>query len=90
MSQVIVTNDNLKEKRTQSSEQEHQIDRDAVVMRWRLSSVTGKSPVLAVIGLLFLPVALFWGFLLLLIGLVVAVIRLAFAFMGTIWPRRPT
>ena len=67
MSQVVVTDDNLKSRRIKSGEQERQIDRESGFDKWKLSDVTKFDPVAAGLGLVALPVALSWY----VIGLVV-------------------
>jgi hypothetical protein len=69
MSQVVVTDDNLKSRRIKSGEQERQIDRESGFDKWKLSDVTKFDPVAAVLGLVALPVVLSWY----AIGLVVKI-----------------
>ncbi len=74
MSQVIVTDDILNIKREESKRQEHKIDRESVFDHWRLNDITGRDPVAAAIGVLAMPVVVFWS-------LVAGCITLAFSVM---------
>jgi hypothetical protein len=61
MSQVIITDDNLKSKRTASATQEHAIDREGQFLKWRRNDITGFDPIAAAAGLAMAPVVfLFW------------------------------
>ena len=60
MSQVIVTEDNLKSRRMKSAEMERKIDSEGAMNRWRMSDITGFDPVAAAVGLAVLPIALSW------------------------------
>ena len=69
MSQVIVTEDNLKEKRAKTAEQERNIDRDSYLTKWKKSTDATKfNPAIAVIGVVVLPIVGFWAFILLLLS----------------------
>lgn len=61
MSQVIVTDDVLNIKREESKRQEHKIDRESAFAHWRRNDITGRDPVAAVIGVLAMPVVVFWS-----------------------------
>jgi hypothetical protein len=66
MSQVVVTDDSLKQRRLRSGEQERQIDREGQFKKWLKSDITGFDPIAALVGLAVLPVVAVWyliGFL---------------------------
>jgi hypothetical protein len=60
MSQVVVTEDNLKQRRLRSGEQEKRIDREGQFRKWLKSDITGFDPIAAVVGLAVLPVVAIW------------------------------
>lgn len=60
MSQVVVTDDNLKQRRLRSGDQERQIDRESQFKKWLKSDITGFDPVAALVGLAVLPVVAVW------------------------------
>ena len=59
MSQVIVTEDRLKEKRQKSAAQEQRIGRDDLD-RFRRSDVTKQDPAATVLGLVLMPLFGVW------------------------------
>jgi hypothetical protein len=63
MSIVIVTKDQLNQKRDFTRNQEQHIDKEQMFQKWRLSDVTKPSLVLKVIGMAFMPIVIFWGVL---------------------------
>jgi len=63
LSQVIVTNDELKSKREKSRDQERRIERESGFAKWRRNDITGRDPRLTVIGLALLPVVGLWTLL---------------------------
>lgn len=67
MSQVIVTEDNLKNRRLKSGAQERQIDREGQFQQWRRSDITGFDPFLLLFQIVMLPLVFSWY----LIGLLV-------------------
>jgi hypothetical protein len=70
MSQVIVTEDNLNDKRARSREQEHNIDRDSYLGRWKKATdATKPSFAAAAIGIAALPIIGFWAFILFLMSI---------------------
>lgn len=69
MSQVVVTDDKLKSRRTQSAKKELQIDREGQFAKWRMSDITKFDPIAAAIGIALLPVFFSWY----LIGLLIKV-----------------
>jgi hypothetical protein len=60
MSQVVVTEDNLKSRRVKSGEQEKQIDLNSPFKKWLRSDITGFDPILAVFEIAVLPIVLSW------------------------------
>lgn len=60
MSQVVVTEDSLKQRRLRSGEQERQIDRESQFKKWQLSDITGFDPIAALVGVAVLPVVAIW------------------------------
>lgn len=86
MSQVIVTDDNLKKQREQSAEQEHRIDREGQFQRWRKSDITGKDLVATAVGFAVLPVVGLWAFLTALIAGMLTICRFAFKALGAVIP----
>ena len=86
MSQVIVTEDNLKQRRQKSAESERKIDSEGAMSQWRMSDVTGFDPVAAAVGLAVLPVALSWyiigGLVKLAIYVAISISRLVGALIG--------
>lgn len=60
MSQVVVTEDNLKARRLKSGDQEKNIDREGLFNKWRRSDITGFDPIAALVGVAALPVLVSW------------------------------
>ena len=63
MSQVIVTEDSLADKRRASAEQEQKIDVSSRFKQWRRSDITGRDLFATAVGLAVLPPLAFWFFL---------------------------
>lgn len=61
MSQVIVTQDNLLDRRQRSREQERHIDTDAQFVKWKRSDVTGPDVFRKTVGLAVMPVLGLWA-----------------------------
>lgn len=78
LSQVIVTEDKLSDKRKQSRDQEHRIKVESQLARWRRDDVTKPDPVKKIIGLLATPVLGIWAGL---ATLIVAAMLLMRAFL---------
>lgn len=89
MSQVIITEDQLKDRRQQSAAQEHKINRDGVVARFRKSDVTGFDPIKKAIGLAALPIVAIWSAILFAIGLAIGISGVIFRGIGKIWRQSP-
>lgn len=78
MSQVIIEEDQLKEKRLKTREQERRIDRESVHAKWQIGGTAGLSFIARAAGIALLPVALLWaGF--------IALISLAFRIVGRLF-----
>lgn len=68
MSQVIVTEDRLKEKRQRSAAQEHRIATEEAFARFRRSDVTRLDPMARLLGFILMPLLgigalIIWGVL---------------------------
>lgn len=85
MSQVIVTNDKLNQKRKLSADQEHKIDRDGMFTRWRRNDITGRDPLTNLIGFAVLPIWALWTALTALIFAVIWVLEQVFKVLGKIF-----
>jgi hypothetical protein len=85
LSQVIVTNDSLKQKRERSAEQEHRIDRESQFARWRKSDITGKDYVESAVGYALLPIVALWAFLTGVIALMLTACEYLFKVLGAIF-----
>ncbi len=82
MSQVIVTEDQLKDKRLKSGAQERAIERESGFDQWRRSDVTKADGFKRVVGLGTYPIVALWSVLLGLIYLVVQVFKVAIGAIG--------
>ncbi len=69
MSQVVVTKDELSQKRELSRQQESKIAKEDLYQRWRISSANQDKPLFALATLAFLPVIALWFLLLGLISI---------------------
>jgi len=74
MSQVIITDDRLNERRQKSAEQEHKIQRE-VMLTNRMSDTSAPDPVAKVLGVAAIPILALWGFICILIFLATIVLR---------------
>jgi hypothetical protein len=74
LSQVIVTDDNLRDRREASRAQEHKIVRFTAPNSGWLRPMLKTDPVAMIIGVLAAPVAAFWGLLMAFLGISLAVI----------------
>jgi len=84
LSQVIVTNDALKQRRAKSREQEHQISRDESFEHWRRSDITGHDRFKAMVGYAVVPVLVLWGVLAGLGAIVLDILNVIFKVLGRI------
>ncbi len=85
MSQVIVIDDELKQKRDKSAEQEHRIDIEGQFAHWKRSDITGKDLVATAIGFAVLPIVALWAFLTGLIAGMLTLCRFAFKALGSVF-----
>lgn len=85
MSQVIVTDDNLREKRQFTRQQEMKISTEDMYARWRIANVKQMRPLGLLIGLASLPIVAFWGLLLVLIGFSLSIFTFALQILGKIF-----
>ncbi len=85
MSQVIVTDDNLREKRQHTRQQELNISTEAMYGRWRIANVKQMRPLAALIAIASVPVVVFWGFLLLFIGLSLSAFTVILQVLGKVF-----
>jgi len=77
LSQVVVTDDKLKDKRDQSREQERRIDVRSVTKKWLRSDISGRDPIATAVGIAVLPIVAIWSFL----GAFITVMLLAVRFL---------
>ena len=84
MSQVIVTHDKLQSLRDQSALQEQKIDVSSVTKRWRKSDISGKDPILTIVGLAVTPILVFWSLLCVAIVLTITIVEHVFRLFGRI------
>jgi hypothetical protein len=85
LSQVIVTNDQLKPQRDLTRWQERDIDRDGQFKRWKRSDIVSRGdPVKILIGLAVLPVLALWGILAGIMAVAVAIVNFVFKGLGAV------
>ena len=84
MSQVIVTQDRLRQRREASGQQERTIEREAEFAKWRRSDITGRDPVAAAVGFAVLPIVALWGLLCGLMVIVLEALRAVFWVFGRV------
>lgn len=84
MSQVVVTEDNLRARREASRAQEQKIVKFTAPSADWLRPMAKTDPVAMVIGVLAAPVAAFWGLLMTFLGLSLAVILWIFRGLATL------
>jgi len=79
MSQVIITNDSLREKREASRLAEKRINRDVITKSWMMPTLPKRDPIAMIAGVLAIPIAAFWAvmiaFLSLMMGAVLWLFR---------------
>jgi len=80
VSQVIVTKDQLSEKRAASRVQEIAIDSDSVYQRWRIVKIKPGSPLMFMFAVAALPIVAFWA--LLMVGFAFAIGLSTWVFKG--------
>lgn len=84
MSQVIVTNDKLTDKRQKSRDQERKIKVEDMFARWRRDDVTKPDPFKKMVGLAVTPVLAIWAALCALMAGVMFVTRSIFKGLGRV------
>ena len=82
MSQVVVTEDKLSERRQASRLQESRIEREASFAKWRRSDISGRDPVAFLAGLAFAPIAIIWTVFTLIIAAIFSVFKFIFRALG--------
>lgn len=82
MSQVIVEEDKLKEKRLRSAQEEHLIQRETEHQKWLATNTFGLSAIAKGAAVVFLPVALFWAALSFLMTAILRILATVFRFIG--------
>lgn len=82
LSQVIVTDDKLRDKRSKSKDQELKILKEAQFSRWRRDDVTKPDVFKRTVGLLTFPILGLWAMICGLIYIVVKVCKVAFGLLG--------
>ncbi len=91
MSQVVVQNDRLKEKRQKTLAEEKGITKDLYFARFRKTSDATKTTMVErVIGLAVLPVAAFWGLLTTILSAGVAFSIGIFRILGSLFGGKKT
>ena len=84
MSQVVVTEDNLSERRQASKLQESRIEREASFAKWRRSDISGRDPIAFLAGLAFAPIAAIWTVFALVIAVIFSVFKVIFKAIGSL------
>ena len=82
LSQVIVTNDALSQKREKSREQERRISREDSFQHWRRSDITGHDGFKAMVGYGVVPILALWGLLAGLGAVVLDILNVIFKVLG--------
>ena len=84
MSQVVVTDDNLKVLRERSRAQEHRIKTEEGFQHWRRSDVTGSDPAAKAIGFAVLPILGLWAILGIIGTIMVEIVNAVFRLLGSV------
>lgn len=84
MSQVIVTNDKLSERRRNSRDQELRINKEDRFAVWRRSDVTKPDAFQRALGFAVLPILGLWAGLCALIAAVAFLVRSIFKILGSL------
>jgi hypothetical protein len=82
MSQVIVEEDNLKEKRLKSKGEESRIRIDTTFKKWQNPNSKLVDLIQKGVGVAVLPVALIWGGMSAVLGLLMGAVAQIFHFVG--------
>ncbi len=84
MSQVIVTEDVLSDKRNISRAQEEKISQDSRIGKWSKSDISGKDPLATIAGIAFLPILAVWAGILFMMMVMMTCLRYLFKGLGLI------
>jgi hypothetical protein len=82
LSQVIVTQDNLLDKRQRSRDQERKIDTADQFEKWRRSDVTGPDVFKKTVGLAVMPVLGLWAIICGIMTAALGFLRVIFRVLG--------
>ena len=85
MSAIGSVRDGMQDLRKKSMTQERSIDRNGEFSHWRMSDATGVSIVERAIGVMALPVAAFFGLILVVFSLGIGVSLVAFKLMSRLF-----
>lgn len=84
MSQVIVTQDKLLDKRQRSREQEKNIETDKQFAKWRRTDVTGPDTFRKTVGLAVMPILGLWAILGGIMAAALGLLRAVFKAFGQV------
>jgi hypothetical protein len=84
LSQVIVTQDKLLDKRQRSREQEKNIETNEQFAKWRRSDVTGPDAFRKLVGLAVMPILGLWAILGGIMATALGLLRAVFKAVGQI------
>jgi hypothetical protein len=88
VSQVIVTQDNLSERREASRKQERMIDTDSGVKKWQLGDIVKGDPGFRKFLLVALsPLFAFWGILMIGVSFALGLFSFIMRVLGSLIPR---
>jgi hypothetical protein len=88
LSQVIVTNDQLKDRRESSRKQESQIDTASFAKRWQLNNIAQHdSQVRQIVLVVFAPLFALWAVLMLGLSFAVGLFSILMRTLGKLVPR---
>lgn len=82
MSLIGSVRDGMQDLRKKAINQERSIDRNSEFSHWRMSDATGVSVIERAAGVAIIPVAVFWGLVLLVFGLGIGVSLVSFKLLG--------
>ena len=89
MSQVIVTEDKLSERRSSSREQEQKIDINTIHTRWHKNDIAPHDLMVRRIAfVVFLPLFIFWGLLVFAMSVAVFFFSSLMKLLGAMVPAR--
>lgn len=87
MSQVVVTKDLYLTKRKTTLQQERSIDTTSRLKAWTRSDATKTLGVEKILGIVTMPVLLFWVFVCTLLSVGIGLAMVIFNGIGAIWPK---